>query len=105
MPKAVVHTGRKIRAVWNSFIKVEDLPELKYQYKSCSKIVHINRVRVDRLTEHLKSCRAIGQDQPLSSQNVSAEEKKSSMDEDKEVNAIVSNPEEKREKEKRPRDN
>ena len=104
MPKAVVHTGKKTSAVWNSFNKVEDLSELKYKCKSCCKIVHMNRVRVDRQTEHLKSCRIYGQGQPCSSQNVSAEEEKSSMDEDKELNAIVSNPEEKEEKEKFPRE-
>ena len=64
--------------------------------------MNMKRVRVDRLTEHLKTCRTIGQNQPLSSQNVTAEEEKSSMDED--VIAIMRNPEEKGEKEKRPRD-
>ena len=77
----------------------------KINIRAAAKFYTWTKFELTGWQEHLKSCRTIGQDKPLNSQNVSAEEEKSSMDEDKEVNAIVSNPEEKREKEKRPRDN
>ena len=53
-----VMPGRKESAVWQVFSKVSEVedPPLSYRCNHCGEVVAMNRLRTDRLNDHIKTC-------------------------------------------------